>query len=558
MTDALNELCIVFNGEIYNYLELRGELEGLGHKFFTRSDTEIILEAYREWGVECVKRLNGMFAFGLYDMRDSTIFLARDRVGKKPLFYSFIGARLKFTSELKALMVDPDFPRRLDMGSLNYYLALGHVPANRCILKDTAKLPPAHILIYSVTKGSLKISRYWELPEPTTSSSDEDLLEELKNLLMDSVRLRMIADVPVGILLSGGIDSSLVTAMAALSSSSPVKTFTVSFPGYGIYDEAPHAHIVAKHFGTEHIDIIAEPTNVELLPLMASQFDEPMADSSMIPTYIASREIRKYAKVALGGDGGDELFAGYNYYSSLQQLECIRDHIPRILRRLLGIAAASFLPPGSMGRLRLIGFAGNLNSTVAHVGMYFDFPMRCRLLSKSFNGRLLDRAPEEYKTSLCIPHLSVLQQATRVDFKTTLADDFLVKVDRASMLASLEIRAPWLDHRLVDFAFGRVPDRLRATKTERKILPRRLAARMLPQEFDLSRKKGFSMPLDAWFKGAWGGFVRSVLEDADTTLFSRKAIQRLLSAQKRGYDNTARIYALAIFELWRRHYHIIV
>jgi len=555
MLDASRQLCITFNGEIYNYQELRRELEARGHRFHTASDTEVLLEAYRAWGTDCIKHLNGMFAMAIYDISKGRLFIARDRAGEKPLFYSHTNGCLVFASELKALMADPTFPRVLDRESLEYYLAYGYVPGDNCILKGVHKLPPAHALTYDLNADQVRIWRYWQLPDPPTSQtlSEPELLEELDRLLLDSVRLRMIADVPVGILLSGGIDSSLITAMAARVSSKPVKTFTISFPGHGAYDEAPYARLVAQHFGTEHVEMAAEPATVELLPHLARQYDEPMADSSMIPTYLVSRLIRQHATVALGGDGGDELFGGYPHYSWVQWQERVRGFIPRPLRRAVGAGAAQWLPPGLKGRNYLIGFTADLAQSLAHVNVYFDAATRRRLLAPM---RLNGHSVETYKEDLCSPTYSPLQQAARLDFQTTMVDAYLVKVDRASMLTSLEVRVPWLDHRLVELAFGRVPDSLKATERERKILPRRLAERLLPRELDLKRKQGFSMPLDAWFKGEWGKYVEDVLRQADPNLFDQSVIQRLIADQRRGYANTARLFALTLFELWRREYKV--
>ena len=346
MVDENGELCIVFNGEVYNYREVRHELEQAGFQFKTGSDTEVILKAYRAWGVECLARLNGMFAFGLYDRGRQRLFLARDRAGEKPLFYAHFAGRFMFASELKALMADPTFPRELDLTSLQYYLAYGYVPGELCILKGVQKLGQGQALLYDLTTDKIQRWHYWELPPPgsTAGTSLEDLESELESLLLDSVRLRMIADVPVGILLSGGVDSSLITAMAARVSSKPVKTFTISFPGHGAYDEGPYARMVADHFGTEHIELVAEPASVKLLPDLARQYDEPMADSSMVPTYLVSRLVRQHATVALGGDGGDELFGGYPHYSWIQQQEQVRQSIPKFLRAAVGYAAAAWMP----------------------------------------------------------------------------------------------------------------------------------------------------------------------------------------------------------------------
>ncbi|MEJ2673189.1 MAG: asparagine synthase (glutamine-hydrolyzing) [Deltaproteobacteria bacterium] len=474
MLDASGRLCITFNGEIYNYQELRRELEGLGHRFRTASDTEVILEAYRAWGTDCLVHLNGMFAFGLYDSQEQRLFLARDRAGEKPLYYRLAEGTFTFASELKALMADASFGRQLDLEALDYYLAFGYVPGEKCILKEVRKLPPAHGLIYDLAGEKLTLGRYWQLGEPDSSPATEsDLVEELASLLQDSVRLRLIADVPVGVLLSGGIDSSLVTAMAARVCDRPVKTFTITFPGHAAYDEGPYAQLVARHFGTEHTEMVAEPTTVGLLPELARQFDEPLGDSSLVPTYLVSRLVRQHVTVALGGDGGDELFGGYQRYSAIQLQETVRRVIPLRIRDWIGAAAARFLPPGLKGRNYLLEFTADLPQSIARINTYFDPISRYRLLAPLDLHPSPDQLPELYKVSLCHSSHSPLQQVSRVDFLTNLVDDFLVKVDRASMLTSLEVRSPWLDPRLIEFSWGKVPDRLRATVRNRKILPRK-------------------------------------------------------------------------------------
>jgi asparagine synthase (glutamine-hydrolysing) len=394
------------------------------------------------------------------------------------------------------------------------------------------------------------------LPEPPSQSAgtEAELVETLDRLLEDAVRRQLIADVPVGILLSGGIDSSLVTAMAARVSSQPVRTFTIAFPGHGAFDESPFARLVAEHFGTEHTELVAEPASANLLPQLARQYDEPMADSSMVPTYLVSRLIRQHATVALGGDGGDELFGGYVHYRWILQQERVRRLVPRPVRRLVRRTVLDVVPTGVKGRNYALGYASDLGESIARYGLFFDLRGRRRIVAASYSGAVND-TPETAKGS-AFAEWSPLQRATAVDFSSYLPDDILVKVDRASMLTSLEVRAPFLDHRIIEFAFGRVPDHLKATITERKILPRRLAKRLLPPALDLRRKQGFSIPLQKWFKGEWGRMFESVLSDADPTIFDRRAVEQLLDAQRRGLANTNRLFALTLFELWRREYGV--
>jgi asparagine synthase (glutamine-hydrolysing) len=562
MHDRSGRLHLVFNGEIYNHRQLRTELERLGHLFRSSSDTEVLLEAYAEWGVGCLGRLNGMFAFALYDERESRLVLARDRAGEKPLFYRHHQGRLWFASELKALLVDPALPRRVDLAALNQYLAYGYVTGADCILEGFRKLRQGEVMSYDLATDEVTCWTYWRPPGSAeeAASSTAQLEAELEALLRDSVRLRLEADVPVGILLSGGLDSSLITALAAEASPTPVRTFTITFPGHGSFDEGPHARLVADHFGTDHTALVAEPASLDVLPRMARQFDEPMADSSMIPTFLVSHLIRQHATVALGGDGGDELFGGYQHYSSLMHLQSARRLVPRPARATLASVASRLLPLGFKGRNYLIGLGAGHQRSVAHCNMYFDAGSRARLVpALGRQGQCKLAAPELAKAVLVDGHRPLAAQAMAVDFMTYLVDDILVKVDRSSMLTSLEVRSPWLDPRVLDFAFSSVPTAEKITATERKVLPRRLGRRLLPPEFDLQRKQGFSLPLDAWFRGQWGDHVRTLLLDGgDGSPFDGAEVRRLLALQERGYQNTHRLFALMIFELWRREYDVEV
>ena len=548
-------LSVVFNGEIYNYRALRDELAGLGFVFQSHSDTEILLAAYAAWGEGCLARFNGMFAFALYDAPLDRLFLARDRAGEKPLFYHLTNGCLQFASELKALLANPANPRRIDAEALDCYLAMGYVPGERCMLQGYNKLPPAHALRFDLQSGAVQVWRYWHVPElaPVPEPLDEAaLLDELESLLEDAVHDQMVADVPVGVLLSGGVDSSLVTAMA-VRASSQVQTFTIGFPGHGKLDETEHARLIARHFGTHHTELMAEDATADLLPRLARQFDEPMVDSSMIPTFLVSQLVRQHCTVALGGDGGDELFGGYGHYSRLQWMRQNLGWMPYALRRGIALSAEKCLPVGFKGRNWAQGLGLDLDNGLPLIASCFDATTRRRLLKAQTDWPLVaeavrkDRVPEN-------PDL--LQRGTRMDFANYLAEDILVKVDRASMLSSLEMRAPLLDYRLIEFAFGKVPSRLKATATEKKILLKRLTARILPPEFDQQRKQGFSIPLGEWLKGgAFGKLFNDVLRDPQCS-FDAVAVDGLLRGQDKGRSNGERLFALVLFELWRREYAV--
>ena len=551
-------LTIVFNGEIYNFREIRIELERHGYCFKSSSDTEVLLAAYEVWGEDCLSRLNGMFAFALHDARRQTVFLARDRAGEKPLFYHLDKGTLHFASELKALMADTSLPRRINPDSLDCYLAMGYVPGERCILEGYNKLPPAHACMFDLSSGKANIWRYWQVPDLTVDAAtvwaDElSLVDELERLLEDSVRRQLVADVPVGVLLSGGVDSSLITAMA-VRSSSRIKTFTIGFPGHGSMDETEHARLIARHFGTEHIELVAQPTNADLMPRLAAQFDEPMVDSSMIPTFLVSQLVREHCTVALGGDGGDELFGGYGHYSRLLWMQERLGRIPLPLRKAISFGAEK-LPVGLKGRNWLQGLGVDFQQGLPLIASYFDATNRRQLMAKYVGWELVaesiynDRIPS---------HRDLLQRATRMDFQDYLAEDILAKVDRASMLSSLEIRAPLLDYRLIEFAFGKVPSHLKSTSQDKKILLKRLTAKVLPPEFDRQRKQGFSIPLAEWLKE--GPFLRLFQEVllGEGCIFDRRAVSALLKGQARGYNNGERLFALVLFELWRREYSITI
>jgi asparagine synthase (glutamine-hydrolysing) len=553
MQDVTGLLTIVFNGEIYNYLDLQQELISKGHSFRSHSDTEVILAAYSEWGVDCLKRFNGMFAFALYDATQQTIFLARDRAGEKPLFYSLSNGVLRFASELKGLLADPAMPRRIDAEALDCYLAMGYVPGDRCMVHGVHKLPPAHALLFHLKKDATRIWRYWQLPVPPAGDLQDEsvLLDDLEVLLEDAVRRQLVADVPVGVLLSGGVDSSLITAMA-VRASSQVKTFTVGFPGFGKYDESEHARLIAQHFGTEHIELNAGQMTPELLDLLARQYDEPMIDSSMIPTHLVSQLVRQYCTVALGGDGGDELFGGYAHYDRLlwKQQKIVR--VPMVLRRVIAHSAGAILPTGFKGRNWLQSLGFDLNSGLPLTATFFDGAARRQLVGDVF----CPLGAESIMSSRVPVVDDLLQRVTRMDFENYMAEDILVKVDRASMLNSLELRAPFLDHRIVEFAFGRVPSEMKTTTTQRKILLKKLAARLLPREFDQQRKQGFSVPLTNWLKrGVWRDYFHEVLLD-EQCIFDKQAVTELFRGQDRGRNNSERLFGLVLFELWRREYRM--
>jgi asparagine synthase (glutamine-hydrolysing) len=374
-------------------------------------------------------------------------------------------------------------------------------------------------------------------------------------LLEDAVRRQLVADVPVGVLLSGGVDSSLVTAMAARNTRG-IKTFTVHFPGHRQYDESEHARLIARHFGTEHMELEASDASTDLLPILARQFDEPLVDSSMIPTYLISRLVRDHCTVALGGDGGDELFGGYAHYNRLLWLQEKASRVSRDLRVPIARAAEVLLPIGFKGRNWLQGLGVDFDKGLPLIAAYFDRQARRRLLK---DGLIHTLVAEDVRENRIPRSCDLLQRATRMDFENYLAEDILVKVDRASMLTSLEVRAPLLDYRIIEFAFRKVPSYLKATANGRKLLLKKLTSRLLPPAFDQDRKQGFSIPLASWLRaGTWHNFFREVLLGSDDSPFARKALADLLRGQAKGRANSERLFGLVMFELWRREYQVAI
>lgn len=489
-------LAITFNGEIYNFRELRQELEAMGHRFASRTDTEVILAAYDEWGFDCLERFVGMFAFGLWDAARQRLWLVRDRVGKKPLYYASEGGRLTFASELKALTADPAFSRRIDRTALGLYLRWGYVPAPLSIYQQVRKLPPAHYLVAEA--GQTSVHRYWDPLHCLTPASegagsmDEQAAEaRLDELLGLAVAQRRIADVPLGAFLSGGIDSSLIVALMAEQSDSPVSTHTIRFANPE-YNEADHAAAVARHLGTEHHEMLCDETQLlDVVPRLPGMFDEPFADSSAIPTFLVSQATRRDATVALSGDGGDELFFGYPRYLYYADSGWALN-LPRPLRK--GAAAIARRAPTR--RLRRIADVLDDDGD--------DYARMVALMgvetTRALTGAAV-AAPPAYADALArIGTRPREERPPILDFFSYLPDDILVKVDRASMAVSLEVRSPFLDHRVVEFALG-LPHSLKRRGGSTKWLLRRLLEKRVPRALIDRPKMGFGVPLRDWFAG---------------------------------------------------------
>jgi asparagine synthase (glutamine-hydrolysing) len=552
---------LIFNGEAYDFPGLRNELCGKGHAFTTRSDTEVVLRAYLEWGEHFAERVHGMFALALWDARARKLLLARDRLGKKPLYYSLQNGRCVFASELKALAAHGGVPRRLDPEALVQYLAAEAVPAPKSIYQDICKLPAAHLGV--LDERGFRLRRYWELPAPS-AVAPPDAERELLELLEAAVAKRLVADVPVGVFLSGGIDSTCVAAMAARHKQ-PLRTFSIGFTEES-FDETPWASLAAKRLGTEHAsEKFSGAQCLELLPAAVSQLDEPFADPSFLPTLLLSRFTRRHVTVALSGDGGDELFAGYDPFLAHRPAELLA-RVPRPLRSLLG-AAVQALPSSPLNMSA--GFR------LKQLLRGLDAPPSLR--HASWIGSLL---PAEIAALLqpelralatpAIAFRAVLEDAARsgaepgsVDealrFYLTryLADDILVKTDRASMAESLEVRSPFLDTRVVEFA-ARLPWRLKLNWTRTKLVLRRGLRGLVPAEILRRPKKGFGIPVAAWIRGPLRPlFEESLSEKAlhDGGVFHPAPVRALLKSHLDGRADLRKpLWTLLMFQLWQKQH----
>ncbi|MBN1412799.1 MAG: asparagine synthase (glutamine-hydrolyzing) [Spirochaetales bacterium] len=531
---------IVYNGEIYNFIELRDGLMREGFAFETTSDTEVVLKSYIRWGESCVDKFNGMFAFAIYDRGTESagpsVFFARDRAGKKPFYYFRETNRFQFGSELKVI----DKSTGPDMNAINHYLFLGYVPGDLCIASGVRKLPPAHAARLDVRTLELKVWKYWSLPHtlPEQSDDGEEIAERVYDLLIDSVRLRMISDVPVGVLLSGGLDSSLIVAAAARNTHLKLKTFTISMTGSGL-DESAHAQKVADYFQTEHHVLGAGEISRSLLDELLPFIDEPIADSSIIPTYLVSKLTRSHVKVALGGDGGDELFAGYPVYTDTLADVQRFSRVPAFLFRGLGNLAL-LLPAGVKGRNRLASLRRGPLQQIVWGTPYFDVFLRKKMIGGKFPVQ-----PEEYLLSYFLSGTTALDKMTRQHFHTTLVEDFLVKVDRASMAVNLEVRTPYLDYRLAEYAFSSIPDSWKIRNGQTRKIQKILAGKLLPPNLDIERKQGFSIPLDEWLRKDDCAIIRDNTASL-SGIFSRQSIDRLIRGEMNGRANNARLFSLLV------------
>lgn len=565
LSNQTGEIWITFNGEIYNFQSLREELKQLGYRFQTRTDTEVIVNAYEEWGVDCLQRLRGMFAFAIWDTRKRRLFLARDRVGKKPLFYGQFGKRFLFASELQGLLADASIPRETNAAAIDSYLSWGYVPAPHTAFKNIFKLPPAHYLTLDVKDSNfdIQVARYWSLDyTPKINLNEAEAIEALREKLTEAVRLRMISDVPLGAFLSGGIDSSIIVGLMAKLSNQSVKTFSIGFEE-AAYNETEHARRIADLWQTEHHEFIVKADALAILPKLVRHYGEPYADSSAIPTFYVSQMTRRSVTVALNGDGGDESFAGYERY--------LGNHIAERANRFPGFAFSAgtlnkILPDSLNPKNRLRQakrfLAVATKPMAARYGHWMGFlreDEKQQIYSSDFQAERNGSRPEDWLASLFekTQQLNAIDAAMSVDIESYLPFDLLVKVDITSMANSLEARSPFLDHEVMEFA-ARLPVDLKLRGKQAKYLLKRAFPDLLPAENVERRKMGFGVPVGEWFRSS----LRNLLEDAllsdqaaKRLYFQPQEVRRLVAEHlERRADHSFKLWNLLMLELWHREF----
>lgn len=553
-------LAIVFNGEIYDYLKTKGELERLGHNFWTHSDTEVIVHAYEEFGPACLEKLRGMFAFAIWDFEKEELFVARDRVGKKPLFYSFTkGGDFVFGSELKSLLLHGEVSRELDLAALDAYVTFGYVPEEFCIFKNVQKLPPGHFLIFNET--GIKAEKYWDFnyAPPAQVKTEDEYAEMVREMIAEAVGVRLVSEVPLGAFLSGGIDSATVVAMMSRISETPVKTFSIGF-NEDSFDELRYARIAAKQFRTEHHEFIVTPDLTDVVDDLVWHFDEPFSDSSALPTFMVSKMARDYVTVVLSGDGGDELFAGYTRYVT----DARRDRfgrLPHAIRTKLLRNLSQRLPNAVPGRNYLF------NISLDPVDRYIDSISQFNTMRKGdlyspdfqnrLNGEYCAGQREFERLAATVSTGNATDRLLYLDSKTYLPGDILTKVDRMSMANSLECRAPLLDHKLIELVTG-IPTDLKKKGIESKYILKKAMTGIVPQEILFRPKQGFGVPISEWINLQLQPRLIEDLGDARTRgrgYFKNSYISMLMKEHATGRrDNSHQLWLLWMLELWHRKF----
>ncbi len=550
---------VAFNGEIFNFQELRRELEKQGHKFYTKTDTEVIVHLYEQYGIDFVQKLRGFFGIALWDAKINQLLLIRDRLGIKPLYYWKQNDRLLFGSELKCILQAPGPKPTVSLEAVNHYISLAYVPDPDSVFVEINKLPPGHLLV--VRGNDVKLKKYWELPLPDEANAptEDECCERLRDLLTESVRLRLVSDVPLGALLSGGLDSSTVVALMAKLMDRPVKTFSIGFKE-GSLSELPYARMIAEKYGTEHHELVVEPQEVQLIEHLVGFFDEPFGDASAVPTYLVSQLARQSVTVALSGDGGDELFAGYTRYAEAERQQAF-DAIPRPLRRHLLRPLSEALPHGAYGKRysRRLGLDNGIERYMDAVTL--SMLTKQDLVSEEFRSHIQTFDSGELLKRY-IPNgrpLHLLDKLLYLDTKTELAGDILTKVDRMSMAHSLEVRVPILDHVFVEYVAG-LPLRYKLNGNVSKYIFRKAFGSLLPEQLLTRPKQGFGIPLDRWFAGKMHDYLREVIFDRQAMqrgYFRKSYLERLVREHSSGRRDHGRLlWSLMALEIWHRTFGV--
>lgn len=547
---------IVFNGEIYNYRELRELLLARGHMLATRTDTETIVHLYEDEGENCVNRLRGMFAFAIWDERQRRLFIARDRVGKKPLHYTMVGDTLVFGSEIKSLLQHPGVKREVNLEAISDFLSFGYVPDPATAFRGIYKLPPGHTLTFQ--DGQVSTRRYWDFDysglESQTLSDEREYIEQLRELIADSVRVRLESEVPLGAFLSGGIDSSTVVAAMAREMGQPVKTFSIGF-SESTFDELHYARIAARHFGADHQEFVVTPDVCQLVDEIVWHHDEPFADVSSIPTYVVAKMAREHVTVVLSGDGGDELFGGYERYAIDRQRQRY-ERLPRPVRRGL-LRMSQILPRGTYGKGFLRNIALEPGARYVDSVTYFNQDAQRALFTEESRRTLAGYDPAaSFEQAFAAPACrDRLERLLYLDSKTYLPGDILVKVDRMSMAHSIETRAPLLDQRLIEFV-QTIPAPLKLRGLEGKYILKRAVEGLVPGEILHRPKQGFDVPINRWFNRELRELLDDTLRDRRTRErgnLNHRAVLAILDEHRRGVRDHARhLWGLLTMELWQR------
>ena len=550
---------IVFNGEIYNFQALRKDLVARGHQFKTKTDTETIVHLYEEYGKDCVQHLRGMFGFAIWDERNKKLFCARDRFGIKPFFYHLDNNRFAFASEIKSILALGDIDQAIDVMALDSYFTYKYITDNRTIFKQIKKLKPAHTLEISFhnKKPKIKIERYWDiLYQPNFIKTEAEWCEVLEAEISEAVKLRLVSDVPLGAFLSGGIDSSIVVALMAGYSSSPINTFSIGFKEKA-FNELPYAREVAERYETNHHEQIIEPESVSLVPKLAWAYDEPFADTSAIPTYYVSKFAREYVTVVLSGDGGDELFAGYNSYPKFQNLRKY-NVMPDAFNRSFWMAIHKAMPGSMYGKALSYYLSQQKKHVAAHFAMWL-LPERKKLYKAGLWNELDNKMAEQYKTHLLQQSATkdYLSKMQELDMRTFMVDDILTKVDRASMLNSLEVRVPILDHKVAELSF-QIPSNFKLKGNNKKYILKQAMKKYLPDSIIAHKKQGFTVPMKLWFNDSLNDYVNDKLHSHNNLLseyLNLDYVQQILADHKKGMrDLNEKIWSLIFLDAWLEQY----